>query len=110
MAGAPDTSQQRFVHRLTSMREGAMLKQHCNHFTPGAPVGRRAALEHTRGSSEETLCWPDPGEEPAVKSTILEDDALAEMLPSYVQEEMTGRRDLEHRRGGWTDLEQTMGV
>jgi hypothetical protein len=34
-------------------------------------------MEHARGRRAETMCWPDPGEEPAVKTTILEDDAAA---------------------------------
>jgi hypothetical protein len=33
--------------------------------------------EHQHGRKAETMSWPDPGEEPAVKTIILKDDAAA---------------------------------
>jgi hypothetical protein len=36
-----------------------------------------APVEHTRGRIEKTMWWPDLGEEPAVETSILEDDTTA---------------------------------
>jgi hypothetical protein len=66
--------QQRFVARLANACEGSKSKELFEYPTPGAPVGRVAATEHARGRRAETIRWPDPGERPAVKTTILEDD------------------------------------
>jgi hypothetical protein len=76
-AVALDASQQRFVARLVSACEGPKSKDLYNYPTPGAPVDRVAAIEHACGRRAETMRRPDPGEEPAVKTTILEDDAAA---------------------------------
>jgi hypothetical protein len=45
--------------------------------TPDVPVGRVAAIDNAPGRRAEAMCWPDPGEKPAVKTNILEDDAAA---------------------------------
>jgi hypothetical protein len=76
-AVALDARLQRFVLRLANLCEGSKAKELYDYPTPGAPVGRLAETEHTRGRTAETMCWPDPGEKPAVKTIVLEDDAAA---------------------------------
>jgi muconolactone delta-isomerase len=51
----------------------------------------------------------DPREEPAVKTTILEDDAAAKRAAELWAREKKARRDLAPAYGGRTDLERTMG-
>ena len=75
-AVALDAWQQRCVWRLASACAGSKAKELYNYPTPGVPVGRVAAMEHARGNRAETMCSPDPGEKPAVRTTIL-DDATA---------------------------------
>ena len=77
VAVALDASQQRFVSRLASTCEGSKAKELYDCPTPGALVGRVAAIEHARSRRTEMMCWPDPGEKRAVKPIILEDDAAA---------------------------------
>jgi len=72
---AIDARQQLCVSRLASPCEGWKWKELYHYSTPGAPVGRVAAIEHARGRTAETMCWADPGENPAVESIILEDNA-----------------------------------
>jgi hypothetical protein len=76
-AVAFDAEQQQIVARLASTCEGSKAKLLYDDPTPGAPVGRVAVIVHTHGRRAETMCWPDPGEKPAVKTSILEDDARA---------------------------------
>ena len=76
-AVALDARQQRFVARLASACEGSKSNKLYDYPTPGAPVGRVATSEHARGRRTETMRWPDSGEKPAVKTTILEEDAAA---------------------------------
>jgi len=77
VAVALDARQQQLVARLASACEGSKSKELYDYPTPGAPVGRVAAIEHACSRKAETMCWPVPGDEPAVKTTILEDDAAA---------------------------------
>jgi hypothetical protein len=72
---ALDARQQLLVSRLASGCEGSKAIAFFDYPTPGAQVGRVAAIELARGCTAETLCWPDPGEKPAVETTVLEDDA-----------------------------------
>jgi len=76
-AVALNPRQQLFMAELTSMYDGSNSQELYHDPTPHPPVGRVAGLEHACGRTAETMCWPDPGEEPAVKTTILEDDATA---------------------------------
>jgi len=76
-AVALDTGKQWFMGRLPNACEGSKLKELIEYPTPGAPVGRVPAIEYARGKSAETMCWTAPGEKPAVKTTILEDDTKA---------------------------------
>jgi len=77
VAVALDARKQRFVARLADSWEGSKAQELLEYPTPGAPVGTLAAIEHPRGRKAETMRWPDPGERPAVKTTILEDDTAA---------------------------------
>jgi len=97
-AVALDARQQRFVARLASACEGSKSKELYDYPTPGAPVGRVAAIEHAHGRRAETMRWPDPGEEPAVKTTILEDDAAAKRATELWAREKEGKAG----SGTWT--------
>ena len=92
-AVALDARQQRFVARLASACEGSKSKKLYDYPTPGALVGRVAASEHTRGRRTETMCWPDSGVKPAVKTTILEDDAAAMRAVELWAREMEGKAE-----------------
>jgi len=48
-----------------------------DHTTAGAPVVSVAVIVHTHTWRVQTMCWPDPGEETAVKTMIQEDDSVA---------------------------------
>jgi len=48
-----------------------------DHPTSGAPVCRVITKEHERGREAETMRWPNPEEEPAVKTVILSEDTAA---------------------------------
>jgi hypothetical protein len=90
-----DHRQQRFVSRLANPCKGSKAKELDNYPTPGAPVGRVAATEHARSRRAETMCWQDPGEKPAVKTIILEDDAAAKRAA----ERWAGRKESEAGSG-----------
>jgi hypothetical protein len=78
-AVALDTRQRWLIIQLPSNCEGSMSTELYNYHTPGVPGDRVAMKEHARRTKAETLGWPDPGEEPAVKTTILEDNTTAKM-------------------------------
>jgi hypothetical protein len=94
-AVALDARQQRFVSRLANMCEGSMAKELYDYPTPGAPVGRVAPTEHGLSRRAETICWPDPGDKPAVKTMILEDDDAARRAA----ERWAGRKQSEEGSG-----------
>jgi len=48
--------QHRCVSRLACACEGSKAKELYDYATPGAPVGRVAVIEHTRGRRAETMC------------------------------------------------------
>ena len=74
---ALDSRQQRFAARFASACEGSKQKETYNHPTSGAPICRVIKKEHERGREAETMRWPRPDEEPAVKTLILSDDTAA---------------------------------
>jgi len=71
---ALDARQQRFTARLASACEGSKLKAVHNHPTSGAPICTVITKEHERGWEAETMPWPNPDEDPAVKTLILCED------------------------------------
>jgi len=97
-AVALDARQQRFVARLANMSEGSMSKEFFEYPTSGAIVGRVAAGEHARGRRAEAMRWPDPGEKPAVKATILEDDTEAKRAAELWAKKKEGKTG----SGTWT--------
>jgi hypothetical protein len=108
-AVALDARQQRFVSRLASAYEGSTAKELLDYPAPGALVGRVAVIEYARGRRAEMMCWPDPGEKPAVKTIILEDDAGAKRA----NELWVRRKEREEGSHTWTwrtDQSQTDNV
>jgi hypothetical protein len=84
------------------MSEGYQLKELIENPTPGTPVGRMTEIEHARSKREDTMGWPDPGENPAVKTTIKEDNTEskgAAKLWANEKESMSGAST----RTWWTD-------
>jgi len=71
---ALDSRQQRFAARLANACEGSKLKEMYNHPTTGTPICRVIKKEHERGREAETMRWPNPDQEPAVKTVIISDD------------------------------------
>jgi len=65
------------VARLASACEGSKLQETYNHPRSGAPICRVIKKEHERGQEGETMLWPHPDEELAVKTVILSDDMAA---------------------------------
>jgi len=55
-------------------------------------------MKQAHGRRAETMCWPDPLEEPSVKSTILEDDAAARIATEL----WTTSNECMVRSGTWT--------
>jgi len=47
-------------------------------------------MQHARGRRAETMRWLDPGEKPAVKTTILEDDTEAKRAAELSGKETEG--------------------
>jgi hypothetical protein len=74
---ALDSRQQRFAARLESACKGSKLKETYNHPMSGAPICRVIKKEHERGREAETMSWPRPDEEPAVKTVRLRNDTTA---------------------------------
>jgi hypothetical protein len=73
-----------------------------NYPTSGAPIGRVIKKEHERGREAETMRWPDPDEEPTVKTFVLSDDTAAK------REAIRWAREREAKVGArvwmwWTD-------
>jgi hypothetical protein len=103
---ALDTRQQSFVAWLANLCGGSKSKVLCEYPTPGAPVGHVAATEHAPGRSAETIRWPDPGEMPEVKATILEDDSKANRAAELWVKEKRGKSG-SGTWTWWTDRLQT---
>jgi hypothetical protein len=82
---------QQFVARLANPCKGSKSKELFEYPTPGTLVGRVAAVEHPRGRRAETMRWPDPGEKPAVKTTILEDDTVAKRAAELWAKQKEGK-------------------
>jgi len=88
---ALDARLQWFVASPGSACQGSKSKELYNYATPGAPVGRVAMTEHPCGRRAETMPWSDTGEETAVKTTILKDDALAKRATEQLAREKEGK-------------------
>jgi hypothetical protein len=98
VAVALEARQQRFVARLKNECEGSKSMELLEFPTPGGPVGTVAATEYACGRRAETMRWPDPGEKPAVKATILEDDTEAKRAAELWEKEKQGKSG----SGTWT--------
>jgi len=68
---ALDYRQQRFTARLANACEGSKLKEVHDHPTASVRICKVIRKDHERGREAETMCWPSPDEEPAVKMVIL---------------------------------------
>jgi hypothetical protein len=94
--------QQQFTMRLASARERYKLNAVYDHPTSGAPICRVITKEHERGQAAETMRWPNPDKEPAVKTVIQSKDTAAK------REAIHWAREREAKVGAgvwmwWTD-------
>jgi len=94
---ALNTRQQRFTAKLASACEGSTLKKLYNYPTSGAQICRVIKSEQERGRLTEVMCWPDPEEEPAVKTILLGDDIAAKTEATRWARE----KEAKVGRGGW---------
>ena len=99
---ALDARRQRFTARLASVCEGSKPKAVHDHPTSGAPICRVITKEHKPGREAETMRWPNPDEEPAVKTVIMSEDTAAK------KEAIRGASEREAKVGAgvwmrWTD-------
>ena len=99
---ALNTRQQQFTARLASACEGSKLTAVYDHPTSGTPICRVITKEHERGWEAETMHWPNPDKEPAVKTVILSEDTAAK------REVIRWARESEAKVGAgvwmwWTD-------
>ena len=80
------------------MSEGSKAKVLEDYPTPGALVGRVDVMEHACGRRMEMMCGTYPGEKPAVRNTMLEDDAAA----PRAAEPWATRKESKAGYGTWT--------
>jgi len=71
-----DSRQQRFAARIENACSSKLKELHKNP-SSGAPIGRAVRKEHEHGRTTDGMNWPAPGEEPAVRTTILDDTTAA---------------------------------
>jgi len=67
-----DSRQQRFAARRDNTFSSKLEELHSNP-SSGAPICRVVRKEHEHGRTTEGINWPAPGEEPTVRTTILDD-------------------------------------
>jgi hypothetical protein len=93
-----DARQQRFIARLANECEGSQSKECFYYPTPGALVARVAAIEHAHGRRADARYCPDLGENPVVKTTILEYNIAATRALELWENETESKL----RSGTWT--------
>jgi len=69
-----DSRQQRFAARLENACS-SKLKELDSNPSSGAPICRVVRKKHEHGRTTKGMNWPAPGEEPAVRTTILDNTA-----------------------------------
>jgi hypothetical protein len=95
---ALDRRQNQLVARRAHACEGTKSKELFEYPTRGVPVGRVAVIENTHGRRAETMRWPDHGEKPAYKTTLLRDGTEAKRAAELWPREMEGKSG----SGTWT--------
>jgi len=71
-----DSRQQRFAARLENACSSKLKELHSNP-SSRAPICSVVKKEHEHGRPIEGMSWPAPGEEPAVRTTVLDETAPA---------------------------------
>jgi len=103
-----NSGQHRFVGRIATACDGFKSNEIFEYPTPGAPVVRVAAIEHAHGRRAETIRWPDHGEKPVVKTSILADDTKAKRAAELWAKKREGKPG-SGTWTGWTDRSGTYG-
>jgi hypothetical protein len=82
-----DSRQQQFAARL----ENACISKRKELYTnpaSGVPICRVDRTEHEHGRTTEGMNWPAPGQDPEVRTTILDDTAAAKSaVPGWARDE-----------------------
>jgi len=86
--------QPRFAARLENACSSKLKELHSNP-SSGAPICRVVRKEHEHGRATEGMNWPAPGEEPAVRTTILDNTAAAKSGAEH------WAREKEAKTGAW---------
>jgi len=71
-----DSRQQRFAARLANACSSKLKELHEDP-SSGTPICRVVEIEREQGWTTKGMSWPAPGEEPVVKTIILDDDGAA---------------------------------
>jgi len=71
-----DSRQQRFAARIENACSSKVKELHTNP-SSGPPICRAVRKEHEHVRTTEGMNWPAPGEEPAVRTTILDNTTAA---------------------------------
>jgi hypothetical protein len=71
-----DSRQQRYTARLENAGSSKLKEVHSNP-SSGAPISKVVRKEHDHGCKTKGMNWPAAAEEPAVRTTILDDTAAA---------------------------------
>jgi len=90
--------QQRFVARLANTCQGTKSKELFEYPMSSTIVGRVAVKMYAGGRRAETMCWPDPGEKPAVKTIRLEEKTQGKRASERWAKETEGKSE----SGTWT--------
>jgi len=101
-----DSRQQRFAARIENTCSSRPKEQHKNS-SSGAPICRAVRKDHEHGRTTRAMNWPAPGEEPEVRTAILDDTTAAKGRAALGKSE----RSQSRRRGldvvhSWIALRQ----
>jgi len=90
-----DYRQQRFAARLENAWSSKLKELHQNP-SSGAPICRVVSKEHEHGRTTEGMNWPAPGQEPVVRTTILDTTAAKSAAQRWARE-----KEAKIRAGVW---------
>jgi len=105
----PDSRQQRFTARLANAWSCKLKVLHSNP-SSGAPICRGVRYEHEHGQTTEGMNWPTASEEPAVRTTILDNTTTVNALCSAGQGRKKPKSVQGSGCGGQMDGAQMMAM
>ena len=99
--------QEGIIARLARACKGSHFKPLYDYPSPGAPECRVTAIEHPRSRRAEMMCWPEPGENPAGKTNMPEDDTMAKRAAGLLPSKKQNKWD-SGTWTWWTDRSETV--